>query len=257
MSDTQKIEQTLMDLGFDKKERQVYMSLLPLGQGTATQLGKRTGIQRSTTKYYLDKLVERGVVSVLAQNKTFIYTAEPPKKIIQNLELKKQEVTHQIEKAGRIVSELEKIINPSSTLPKVRFFEGTNSYLSFTEESLKCKDKEILYINNVDAYRNVIPDEYVDNSYIKTRVEKNIHLKLLAVRSPHAEEYKARDKKENRETRFFPKNFFFEHTIFIFDDTTTIVSNRDYPSCVMITSKDITETMRTLFNFMWSCAEKK
>lgn len=245
------LNQTFRDLGFSENEIKIYLALLPLGKSPSSILGKRTGIQRSTAKYTCQQLVQKGLLNVIEKNGAFIYGAEPPERFFQKMEQQKKALELKQAKFARIMSEINTLRNPESVLPQVKFFEGREGYIEFCEHSLQCKSKEILFATDMDLFRNIVTPEYDENHYIPTRLNAKIKLRLLAVRSPLTEKMQSKDQEELRETRFLPKLFPIKNTLFLFDDVTTLISNEQFPSCVMIRSAEIAQMMRTFFEIMW------
>lgn len=250
------VEKVLKDLGLSDKEIKVYMALLPLGNAPSSILGKRTGIQRSTAKYTCQQLQKKGFISALEKNNTFIYSIEPPEKIVQKIELERELLEEHKTSLNRIVPELKSMINPNVDIPRVKFFEGKEGYIRFCEESLLCQDKTIYFATNMDEFRNIVTPKYDKEKFIPNRIKNDIHLKLLTVRSETTEKMKNNDEKDKRETRYLPEEFFIKNTIFIYDDVVTLITNEKYPCCVMVISREIADTMLTLFDFMWHTADK-
>ena len=110
-------------------------------------------------------------------------------------------------------------------------------------------------MTSMDHFRNVVTNKYDIEHYIPTILKNNIHLKLLCVKSKLSKNMKTEDKEQKRETKFLPEKFNIKNTMFIFDDKVALISNERYPVCIMITSKEISDMMRTNFMFMWEHSE--
>ena len=203
----------------------------------------------------MQSLFERGLVSFYKKNRAVVYKLESPDKFSHLLNLEKEVIREKEDRLGRIISELKVKTNPDIVLPKVEFFEGKKGYIDFAERSLECKSKEILFITSIDHFRGIVTTKYDTQKYIPTRLRKDIHLKLLTPRTTTTIDMKKNDKLEKRETRFIPEKFKIRNTIFIFDNSVALVSNKENPSCVLVTSREISHTLRKLFFFMWSKAE--
>ena len=76
------ISQTLLNLGLNKNEIKIYLNLLQIGTASASVLGQRTSITRSTAQYACQRLTTRGLFHKIEKNGTFLYTAESPEKLL-------------------------------------------------------------------------------------------------------------------------------------------------------------------------------
>jgi len=191
----------------------------------------------------------------MGKGNTFIYSPEPPERILHLLSERQKEIDQKRDQANRILGDLHAIMNPNTVLPKVKFYQGKEGYREFAERSLKCKSKEILFCTSMENFRSILTEKYDRENYIPTRLENDIHLRLITPRTKLTQKMKEVDFDVKRETRFFPNQFNIANTLFIFDDVTTLISNEGHPSCVMITSEEITNMMKMIFEFMWSNAE--
>lgn len=249
------IEDILCQVGLSDNEAKIYLALLEMHKSSATVLGNRVKIHRNVARNTCQQLVKRGLALEKKDGNTFVYYSESPEKLSYLLKEEEQEAQKKREQLNRVLGTLKGIVNPNMVLPKVRFFEGKKGYIKFCEESLNCKDGEIIFITSIEKFQEIITQQYDSEYFIPTRVSKGINLKLLCPKTALTVKMKDEDAKELRETRFLPGHFPIDNTVFIFDDKITLISNEAVPSCVMITSDEITKTIKALFAFMWECAE--
>ncbi len=249
------IEDILCQIGLSEIEAKIYLALLEMHKSSASVLSNRLELDRNTVRYNCKQLVKRDLVKEKQEGNTFVYYPESPEKFSYLLKEEEQKTQKKKEQLNRVLSTLKGIVDPNTVLPKVRFFEGKKGYLQFCEESLSCENGEILFITSMENFQGIITKKYDTRHFIPTRISRGIGLKLLCPKTKLTEKMKKEDTIELRETRFLPKQFPIENTIFIFDDKITLISNEPVPSCVMIISNELTKTIRTLFAFMWECAE--
>lgn len=76
-----KIKEILADLGFEKKETDIYLSLIRNGSLSALQISKETGIDRTNVYDLLNKLIHKGIVSSISKNSTTHYSGLEPDKL--------------------------------------------------------------------------------------------------------------------------------------------------------------------------------
>ena len=82
----------LRDAGLTEGEIKVYLSLLRLGLSTTGNIVKESGVAKSFIYKILDNLIKKGLVSYITKDKTNYYQASTPEKILEYIEIKKQEL---------------------------------------------------------------------------------------------------------------------------------------------------------------------
>lgn len=238
----------LSTIGLEEKPARVYLAALESGGGTAAEISKKAGIERVNTYYILEQLVHRGLVAMSEKKRVTIFVAQSPKK----LEKLAQERLHEIQK---VLPELLSIENTSAVKPKVRFYEGGEGIKQLFEETLTLpKGAEMLAYSTASAIHEYLND-YVPY-YLEQRVKKGITQRAIVEDSMRARVHKHADKAELRETIIVPAGRFpFKNEINIFGDKIMIASYRDMMG-VIIESKDIAETQRSIFELAWAGAKQ-
>ena len=107
-------ETDLEKLGLNKNEAKVYLALIYKGQATAQELVKSVGVHRNIVYDNLEKLIDKGLVSVINDNKK-VFIAEKPSAIIEFLESKKSIIDKEIVTANNIMPEIGKILSSQKT----------------------------------------------------------------------------------------------------------------------------------------------
>ena len=133
----EKLFHTLQALGLSSTEIQVYLNCLRLGSTPASTLSRRANLNRSTTRYTLETLVKKKLITQADKNGTFYFTPEDPEKILVNLRSEQAELQQKEMLAGRIIGDLKALKNPYSNAPKVRHFEGVDGLIAMYEDVLK------------------------------------------------------------------------------------------------------------------------
>ena len=103
------IFKALLELGLTKNEAKVYMALVDMGEGKASEISRKSGVTREKTYRVLKKLEERRLVKVI-DGQPVRWRPMPPSDYFKPLiEVKKQSV----EKMERVIHELQKIYSIS------------------------------------------------------------------------------------------------------------------------------------------------
>ena len=85
------MEQILKELGLSQSEIRVYLALLELGDSTRSDIVNKSGIAGSKVYDILEKLKDKGLISIYDQNKVRHFKPINPKQILNYVEEKKDE----------------------------------------------------------------------------------------------------------------------------------------------------------------------
>src|SRR3989344_3115116 len=99
-------KQLLQEIGLTNTEIKVYLSLLSIGVTSAGKIVEDTGIYRKNIYDALNKLIEKGLVTYVIENKIRYFQPKNPDNLLRYLEEKKNKIT---EKEIEIKNELPKL----------------------------------------------------------------------------------------------------------------------------------------------------
>ena len=149
----------------------------------------------------------------------------------------------------KYLPELETLFNISEEKPKVRFFEGKEGLIAIREDYFKAKDKNVLGIFARDEEKKVFTEEE-RNEAIKNRKNRKIKLKLL-----YTDIEKSEPETDLTIRKFIPKEKFpLSASFIIYDNKIGIVSLKGKLVGVIIENKEISNTLRSIFNLAWDGA---
>lgn len=258
MQDFKKIENALENFGLSEKEISIYLEILKLGFAPASILAKITGIARSSGKFICDQLVKKGLLSETIQVNTSIYVAEAPEKLLEILELKKLELEKKRDEFNSIIPDLSLIFNPNSSLPKIKFYSSEEDIKTIFGEILNSFNpgEEIISITKALDPEKSSPDvvKSVDK-FIKNRVSKKIHARVIALDLKGSKMLKKNDKANLRETRLVQINTQVEHACEIFmvkDKIYTISLDKTSFFGYVLENKVITAFQKSIFEILWN-----
>lgn len=243
----------LQDVGLSEKEAKVYLASLDLGPATADQLAKQAKIVRSTTYVQIEALMKKGLMSTYEEGKKTIFAPESPE-ILERLLLKQQEAARTREKElSAIMPELLVQFAGAGDRPIVRFFDGKEGIKSLREEALRAKDKTIYVLSSNDAL-NAVFSENERAEYSERRSNRGVTTKLLYTRVSGKLEGEPRPHTERAYIK--PEILPLATDIVIFDDNVGIMTLKGKLLGVLIQSKEVKESMLSIFNVLWGLAEK-
>jgi HTH-type transcriptional regulator, sugar sensing transcriptional regulator len=237
--------QKLIDVGLDEKEAKVYVALLELGEANVAEISKKAQIKRSTVYDMLELLKEKGLLSQTRLKKRPIYYAENPKKILDDLEIKKRSMEE-------AMPELTSIMNLLDKKPKMRYFEGIDAVKEIFEDTLRHPDSEILtwfpypYLN--------LGGEYFQKRFDPERLRKKIWMKALAPDKPENRNLAKRMSQFLVTTRFVSGKAFseFDIEIKIYGKSKIGIISYQENLGIIIESKKIFDGFKAIFEGMWN-----
>lgn len=233
-------KEILKRIGFLDAEIEVYSSLLKLGPSLVSKIHQQTGLHRTHIYDLLEKLREKGLVSIFIQSGKKHFQAAHPSKILDYIEENKESVKN-------VLPELENFMNISKEDTSVELFKGKEGLKTVLQDVLKTK-KEYCVMGSIKQFEEVL--EFALPSFLKKIEEKGIKEKILC------------DKKEKilkiktGHYRFLDGNYLFPSSFWIYENKVAIfVWNSPY-FAVLIESKEISRTYQNYFDFFWSIAKK-
>lgn len=249
------LEEILQKAGLNKQEIKVYLAGLESGPVLASKLAQKTGFSRTNTYNILKSLQEKGLVNKEGKGYSIHFTMEPPSRLKEQLERKKEE-------AAILEKELEKVLPtikftqpPFKTAPKVRVFEGAESFKNILGETLKEPTKETLSMIGGKEFEKIIDPIFLKH-HVKKRVQLKIRNRTLMKKSALQEFPRARDKEELRETRYLPPNINIGTTVIIYGNNLAIISSQEENFGFIVESRELSHLFKIFFETFWEMSKK-
>jgi HTH-type transcriptional regulator, sugar sensing transcriptional regulator len=245
-------QKELLEIGFSRKESNVYLALLELGPSTASQISRKAGINRTTSYDILESLAYGGLVNPIGEAKIKKYSAENPSKVLKFLENKINKFRDQHEKAKQLLPQLLSIYNIKEK-PKVRFYEGNEGMKEAFEDTLNAKGEILAYAVGEDMFK-ALSEKYF-KSYFKKRVLRGIKVRVIAPDTPESKAVSANDQKEMRESLLVPKDkFYFSIEMNIYNNKIMIASWKE-KFAIIVESEEISSAQKKIFELSWEGAK--
>jgi HTH-type transcriptional regulator, sugar sensing transcriptional regulator len=234
------IEETLQELGLNKRESICYTKLLELGSSKVGKIVKKTEIPSSKIYEILDRLINKGLVSYVIIGKIKHYQASDPKILLNYIDEKKKKVEE-------ILPQLL-LKQKFSTKQSVELFEGQKALFSlFTNliKDAKAKEEYLVFsINEENKNDNV--NLFFKNLAVR-RKEKKLDVKLLK----NIKYYK---KEKHTKLKLKYTEFNLPQGITIFRNFVIILSWAETPIAIKIESETISNQLREFFLGLWKIA---
>lgn len=243
----------LTGLGFSDKEASVYLALLELGPSTTAEISSAAKINRTTGYDILESLVAEGLVNRIGETKIQKFVAENPDKVIVFLENKIKQSQDKLKQAYDLLPELFSVYNEKEK-PKVKYYEGIERVKEAFEDTLTAEKEILAYAVGTDLFF-AVGENYFKN-YTKKKVEKNIHVRVVAPDDEASKRIVSNDIREMRESRLVPKDkFYFTTETNIYNNKVLVVSWME-KFAVIVESKEIADAQRKVFELAWLGAKQ-
>ena len=237
--DDKELQKTLEFIGLTKVESRVYITLLNEGPSLANTLSRRSGIHRRSIYDVMDRLIDKGLVNYIVQNKKRYFSATSPHRLSEVIEEQESSIK-------RAMPELDAKYSENKEKQETSFFRGKEGLKSVFEDQID-EGKEILIMGGSKKAHNTL--KYYFPHYDKRRIEKKIKVKFLLDGSARNDrEIKAIPLKE---ARYFPNSIEGNTSTCIYGNKVAIIVWADSPVALLIKNSEIAKSYRANFSMLW------
>src|SRR3989344_4089687 len=176
-----KIIYVLKNLGFEDKEIKIYLYLIKNPNSTVLQISKNIGIDRTTIYDILERLITKGIGSIIIKNNTKNFNVLKPKELLNYFEDK--------------YKSLEKISKPNTKEKlKCEIFQGLEGLKTALKDLVKAKtdykiigikeeyEKILGYFNEQGTIKlnqsKVKEEAIIEEGVIVKKLKNSIHKKI-------------------------------------------------------------------------------
>lgn len=245
------ILQTLLSIGLNEKEAKIYLACLQVGPGTVYQIAKLADLKRPNIYVLISGLVQKGLVSAKISGKKTIYTALPPRRLLERWRGK-------VELLWSVIPDLDAYYQKSAYQPKVMIFEGEQGINSVYSEMTPRGDKkeEIFIFGSLLSLQKKFPIQLkVWGRIVKNK--RNLIKELINFDNGAIEYIKEMKlfNNPNYEGRVTNGNIFGFCDNIIYKSKIAIFSLGKEPFVVVIESEELAKTYKALFEMAWNNAK--
>jgi HTH-type transcriptional regulator, sugar sensing transcriptional regulator len=254
------MRQILKQLNFSEKEIDVYLAALKLGSAPISQLAKSSGVKRPNAYFILEKMKEKGLVSLAKKKNKQIFIAEKPDKLLKLLEDQKDKLSEQQEEIKNILPKFEELTKKGSAMPIFRYYEGEKGVWNIIGD---------LTNSGASEARIIVPGKIFD-IFGKNRFMKNVILKrqqlgmeVNIITDCHSEvvklynEWLKNKQKHFREYRFLPETLSIDTGVYIYANKAALIFLKEEISGLLIESEEMSKVFKFMFDSLWKELEGK
>ncbi len=229
----------LKQLGFLEAEIDVYKALLKLGPSLVSTIHKEIGLHRTHIYDLLEKLREKGLVSIFIQANKKHFQAAPPNKIIEYIEEKRNIVQS-------FLPELEQLMNLPKEDTTVELFKGKQGLKTVLQDVLKT-NKDYNVMGSIKQFEEILT--YALPQFLKKVEKQKLKERILSDQKENILKIKSGKYKHLKSNYLFPSSFWiYGNKVAIF------IWHLPY-FAVVINNKHVAETYKNYFEFFWDLAE--
>jgi len=232
---------SLEQLGLTKNQSLVYISLLKLGSTSAQNIIKESGLHRSRVYDSLEKLEDLGLVSFVVKGFKKYFQAAAPEKLLDYVNEKKEIV-------NQFLPELKKLEGMKKEEINASIYKGKEGIKTIHSEMLK-EGKDVYVLGAKGMIFKELP--YFIPNFEKERIKKKIKFTLIYDKKEVKEFEKEIIKRKLFEGKSLPHGFESTSVVNIFGNKVAIVLWKDYPSGFMIDNKNVADSFRKWFEFIY------
>lgn len=237
-------EKYLQEIGLNEKEAIVYISLLQVDNASVIEIANKTKINRSTVYVVLDGLMKKGLVTEIQIGKKVHYQAESPERLGTFVERQRIVFEERSKRLNDIIPQIKSMQREQGQRPVLKYFEGREAALNSNLDFFNTEDKEGIgyFIFNRDLIEEVFKQEEIQEIQ-KIRPNKNIKGKSIYVATKTELSSTEMTERKKIDGEKYP----ILCDVSIYEDRVQFVTLGSKLSSIFLQSKDVAETLKSLF----------
>jgi sugar-specific transcriptional regulator TrmB len=156
----QKIIDYLVNLGFEKEEAKLYLSLSERGAMSILEASRITGIERTKLYRMVGELVGKGLIEEQMSFKSTFIRAVPADKVLGIIEKKENTIESAKLEYGIFKEEIEAVSEKFSP-SKVLYFRGIDGVKQMQWNTLQAKNEMVSYVAR--AFQGAVGQNYLES----------------------------------------------------------------------------------------------
>ncbi len=237
----------LEDIGLTNAEIRVYLALLELGSSTAGPIIEKSGLQSSVVYNTFQKLLDKGLLSLVKEGKRTHYQASNPQNIVSYINEKK-------ERFESLLPELLLKQSLAKHKPSTVLFHGIRGVKEMLLELLDAGGTEHHTFGS--SIKSLMISDAWWVAYHKRRAQKGISAKLVFNNSLKKWDAAKKYNHERIEVRYHKAGFEPLTETIIRNDRVGIIIWTDEPIGIMIHNKEAADSYDKYWKILWDAAEK-
>jgi sugar-specific transcriptional regulator TrmB len=248
----------LKQLDLSEIEAKLYLNLLKNGPTSVRDLALTIEIKRTTAYFYIDQLVDKGLVMKQVRGSKKLVAANPPE-TLEHLVEKKVTSANIVEQSfPAILKTLTENLpqHSASVDAEIKYYKGKNGVRKIYEDALR--SKEIRAYVNLSELEEVFPENF---KLFDIALKENHDFKMYEIveDSPLSRERIERSKQNGQFLyKIMPKGMeLTPQDILIYEGKVSIISLKGDIHGIVLRNTDFYNNFRTLFDLNWKILSDK
>ena len=231
--------EVLEKIGLRKKEANSYLALLKLKSATVTQISQEARIDRTQTYDILEKLIDKGLCSFVIKNNVKYYSPSNPEQILIDFKEKQKELNN-------LMPQLLSLFQQPVEKVSVEIFKGKEGVKTILKDVLRTR-KNYFMFGTPQAFENTLP--IFSTQFLKQLEKENIKEKIIFNKKTKFTKLK------NSEYRYLHEDILSPTDTLVYGDKVVLFIWTDPYYGILIYSKEIAETNKKHFEYLWKQAK--
>lgn len=245
----------LKQLNFSEKEIDIYLAALALQTSSISELAKKAGIKRPTAYVILEKLEEKGLVSLSEKKNKQIFIVQSPDKLLKLIEQQKEELSEKEEAIKKTLPQFKALTKEDTSIPLFKYYEGKESVWNIFDDLIESKqDASVIAAGEIYDILGV-------KRFTKTVVQKRLQLGTEAriIADQHPENIKGwrEEKTIIRNYRFLPKDIRLDASVYLYANKIALIFLKGDLSGMIIENEKLFLVFKFMFDSLWRELEGK
>lgn len=249
------MRQLLKQLNFSEKEIDVYLAALKVASAPISDLAKISGIKRPTVYVILEKLKEKGLVSLSEKKGKQIFITENPEKLLKIIGQRKDELAEREEEIKKTLPKFKALVKKDTPIPLFKYYEGKEGIWNIVEDLMQSRSEVWL----------IAPGKIWDIFGLKRMLKnvvqrrRQIGQKAYVITDHHPQMIKlARTIEENiGEYRFMSHAIGLDSAIYIYRNRLALLFYKEPFSGLIIENEELFKIFKFMFDSLWKELEGK
>lgn len=245
-------EKILIECGLSAEQAKIYLHLIQYGLCPAKVIATKTSTGRALTYKVLDQLIKLDLAEKREKNGTItMFLPKHPRQLKEISEKKKKEIEHASTDLNKIFSDLSSNFNSLLGKPNIQFYEGMDG-IEKTYEDILDVGKDISIISAPIHKEKTDILEFIKKQ-IKEQVSQNIKTRAITpLQNINIIDTVIDEKNLITRKKIPAEKLNIPAQIIIYGDKVSIINFKEEVVTVLIESKYITETFKTMFEYIWN-----
>lgn len=245
----------LKQLNFSEKEINIYLAALAMGSAPISKLAKKAGIKRPTAYVILEKLEEKGLVSLSEKKNKQIFVIQDPDKLLKMIEQQKEELLEKEEEIKKNLPKFKALIKKDTSIPLFRYYEGREAVWNIFDDLIESKQNASVVAAG-EIY-NILGMKRFTKNVVQKRFQLGTEARIIADQHPENLRGWKEEKTIIRNYRFLPKDIVLDTSVYLYANKIALIFLKGNLSGIIIENEKLFLVFKFMFDSLWRELEGK